>query len=110
MVQKFSAFIRHNPMRQFNLGILNSQILFVFRNDLLKFIRPTPNSGYSFRKTMAIKSVTLLQLGLIHLENHNVDHNLQDSLNLKKFFIFTNVELVPVRLLLLKASDAFSVV
>ena len=55
--------------------------LSVFKNNLLKFIRPSPNSVFSWHNSKAIKYLTRLRLGLSHLRGHKFKHSFQDTLN-----------------------------
>ena len=53
----------------------------VFKNSLLKFIRPSPNSLFNVSDSLAIKFLTRLRLSLSHLREHKFDHNFQDTIN-----------------------------
>ena len=52
----------------------------MFCSNILKFIRPSPNSFYGCQN-MGIKLITRLRLGLSHLREHKFKHNFQDTLN-----------------------------
>ena len=43
----------------------------VFKNSLLKFIRPSPKSLFNVSDSLGIKLLTRLRLGLSHFENIN---------------------------------------
>ena len=51
----------------------------VFKNSLLKIIRPSPNSLFNISDSLGIKLLTRLYLGLIHRRDHN--HSFQDTIN-----------------------------
>ena len=53
----------------------------VFKNSLLKFIRPSPNSLFNVSDSLGIKLLTRLRLGLSHLREHKFNHNFQDTIN-----------------------------
>ena len=52
-----------------NLGtkIRKSKSISIFKNNILKFIQPKPNSVYYFRNPKVIRLITGLRLGLSHL-------------------------------------------
>ena len=60
-----------------SLNIQNSSSINVFKKELLKFIRPEPNSTYNINDTKGLKLLTRLQLGLSHLDDHKFRHNFQ---------------------------------
>ena len=49
----------------------------MFKKELLKFIRPEPNSTYNIKDTKGLKLLTKLRLGLSHLGEHKFRHNYQ---------------------------------
>ena len=53
----------------------------VFKNSLLKFIRPSPNSLFNVSDSLGIKLLTRLRLGLSHLREHKFNHNFLDTIN-----------------------------
>ena len=55
--------------------------LSVFKKNLLKFIRPSPNSVFNCHNCKGIKYLTRLRLGLSHLSGHKFKHSFQDTLN-----------------------------
>ena len=55
--------------------------LSVFKKNLLKFIRPSPNSVFNCHNCKGIKYLTRLRLGLSHLREHKFKHSFQDTLN-----------------------------
>ena len=52
-----------------------------FKNTILKFLRPSPNSVFKCHNPQGIKFLTRLRLGLSHLREHKFKHSFQDSLN-----------------------------
>ena len=61
-----------------NIDIRNSSSINVFKKELLKFIRPEPNSTYNINDTKGLKLLARLRLGLSHLDDHKLRHNFQD--------------------------------
>ena len=55
--------------------------LCAFKKNLLKFIRPSPNSVFNFHNCKGIKYLTRLHLGSSHLREHKLKHSFQDTLN-----------------------------
>ena len=53
----------------------------MFKKELLKFIRPEPNSTYNINDTKGLKLLTRLQLGLTYLGDHKFSHNFQDCVS-----------------------------
>ena len=53
----------------------------MFKKELLKFIRPEPNSAYNINDTKGLKLLTRLRLGLSHLGDHKFRHNFQDCVS-----------------------------
>ena len=47
----------------------------VFKNSLLKFVRPSPNSLFTVSDSLGIKFLTRLRLGLSHFREHKFNHN-----------------------------------
>ena len=60
-----------------DINIQNSSSINVFKKELLKFIRPEPNSSYNINDTKGIKLLTRLRLGLSHLGDRKFRHNFQ---------------------------------
>ena len=63
-----------------NIDIRNSSSINVFKKELLKFIRPEPNSTYNINDTKVLKLLTRLRLGVSHLGDHKFRHNFQDCI------------------------------
>ena len=59
----------------------NSGAYETFKNTILKFIRPSPNSVFECHNPSGIKFLTKLRLGLSHFCDHKFRHSFQDSLN-----------------------------
>ena len=59
----------------------NTECYTLFRSNIIKFIRPSPNSFYGCENIMGIKLVIRLRLGLSHLREHKFKHSFQDTLN-----------------------------
>ena len=53
----------------------------VFKSNILKFIRPSPNSVYNCHNPRGICLITGLRLVLSHLREHKFKHSFQDALN-----------------------------
>ena len=53
----------------------------IFRNSLLKMIRPSPNPVYDIHNPIGIHSLTRLRLGLSHLNEHKFNHNFKNCFN-----------------------------
>ena len=62
-------------------SLWNSASYNVFKNSILKFIRPSPNKIFQCHNPKGIKLVTRLRLGLSHLREHKFKHSFQDTLN-----------------------------
>ena len=53
----------------------------LFRKQILKFIRPQPNSIFNVPNSLGLTYLTRLRVGLSHLREHKFRHNFRDSLN-----------------------------
>ena len=62
-------------------SIRNSESFSIFKKNILKFIRPSPNSIFNCHIPKGVKLLTRLRLGLNHLRDHKFNHSFQDSLN-----------------------------
>ena len=58
-----------------------SESFLVFKSNILKFIRPSPNSICNCHNPGGICLITIPTLGLGHLTEHKFKHGLQDTLN-----------------------------
>ena len=70
-----------NEWNNLEPGISNSKSVGFFKRNILKFIRPKPNSVYNSHNPKGIRLITRLRLGLSHLREHKFKHSLQDCLN-----------------------------
>ena len=64
-----------------DINIRNSQLVSAFEKQILKFMRPSPNSTFNVHDPHGIKLLTRLRVGLSHLHEHKFRHNFQDSLD-----------------------------
>ena len=62
-------------------NIRNSESVSAFKKQILKFIRPSPNSTFNVHIPHGIKLLTRLRAALSHLREHKFRHNFQDSLD-----------------------------
>ena len=62
----------------FNIGTSSSNI---FGANLIKIIRPIPNSVFGIFNPLGLKLITRLQFGLSHLNEHRFNHNFNDCIN-----------------------------
>ena len=53
----------------------------IFKNNILKFIRPKPNSFFNCCNLKGIRLITRLRLELSHLREHKFKYNFQNCLN-----------------------------
>ena len=53
----------------------------VFRNHLLKIIRPVSNPVYNIQNYIGLKLLTRLRLGLSHVKQYRFNHNFQNFIN-----------------------------
>ena len=86
------SFRRH--VKSFNMGsckseyfknsdpdIRNSTSYNLFRNALLKFIRPAQRKIFNINDSVGVKLLTRLRLGFSHLREHKFRHGFRDILN-----------------------------
>ena len=59
----------------------NSKRFAVFKNSILKFIRPSPSNVFNCNNYKGIRLITQLRVGMSHLREHKFKHNFQDCLN-----------------------------
>ena len=62
-------------------NIRHSQWVSTFNKQILKFIRPSPNSSFNVHNPHGIKLFTRLRVGLSHSREHKFRDNFQDSLD-----------------------------
>ena len=68
-------------LNNLDISIRNSSSCHMFRNLILKFIRPELNRISSAQNFEGLKLLTRMRLGLSHLADHKFRHNFQDCLN-----------------------------
>ena len=73
-----STVIEWNKLDQ---SIKNSTSISIFKQHLLRFIRPSGNSVFNCQNTIGVKFLTRLRLGLSHLREHKFKHSFLDTLN-----------------------------
>ena len=64
-----------------DLNIRNSSSLNIFRNSILKFIKPSANSVFNSQNPKAINFITRPRLALCHLRQPKFSYNFQDLPN-----------------------------
>ena len=62
-------------------SIRNSESFSIFKKNILKFIRTSPNSIFNCHNPKRVKLLTRLRLGLSHLRDHKFKRSFQDLLN-----------------------------
>ena len=62
-------------------NLRNSENFGIFKNNVLKFIRPKPNSSFNCCNLKEIRLITRLRLELSHLREHKFKYNFQNCLN-----------------------------
>ena len=62
-------------------NIRYSESVSAFKKQILKFIRPSPNSTFHVHNPHGIKLLTRLRVELRHLREHKFRHNFQDPLD-----------------------------
>ena len=72
-----SALIEWNNL---NHKIRSVRCYSAFKNNILKFIRPTTNV-FNCKNRRGIKPIIRLHVGLSHLHEHKFKHSFQDTLN-----------------------------
>ena len=82
-----STIIKWNRL---DSNIRNSEILVLFRKDVLAFKRLSANSICHCHNPNSLKLITRLRLGLSHLWFHRFKRSFQDTLNL--IFNYSNFE------------------
>ena len=73
-----SAIIKWNNL---DPNLRNSKSISVFKEKILNFIRPSPNSFFDCHNPKGVKLITRLRLGLSHLREHKLKHSFQDTIN-----------------------------
>ena len=62
-------------------NLRNSENFGIFKNNILKFIRPKPNNFFNCCNLKGIRLITRLRLELSHLREHKFKYNFQNCLN-----------------------------
>ena len=70
-----------NEWNKLDSYITNIKSYSIFRNTLLKSIRPIPNSIFGIFDPLGIKLLTRLRVGLSHLQEHKFQHGFNDTIN-----------------------------
>ena len=70
-----------NEWNKLDPEVQNTPSLSFFKNNILKFIRPTANNIFSCHNLKRIKYLARLRLGLGHLYEHKFKNDFQDTLN-----------------------------
>ena len=73
-----SSIIEWNKLEP---NLCNSENFGIFKNNILKFIRPKPNSFFTCCNLKRIRLITRLRLELSHLREHKFKYNFQNCLN-----------------------------
>ena len=77
----FLSFGKKFEWSQLDLSLRRCDSYNVFKNNILKFIRPSSNSFFDCHNPIGIKYITRIRLGLSHLREHKFKHSFQDTLN-----------------------------
>ena len=59
----------------------NSKNISFYKEKILNFIQPSPNSVFDIRNPKGIKLIIRLTLGLSHLRKHRFKHSFQDTVH-----------------------------
>ena len=51
----------------------------IFKTNILKLNRPTPNSVFDYENHRGVKLIAKPRVGLSHLREHKFKHNFQDT-------------------------------
>ena len=70
-----------NEWNKLDPDIRSSTSYSLFRNALLKFIRPTQRKTFDINDSVGVKLLTRLRLGFSHLRDHKFRHGFRDILN-----------------------------
>ena len=62
-------------------NLRNSKSISVFKEKILNFIWPSPNSFFDCHDSKGIKLITRLRVGLSHSRVHKFKHSFQDTIN-----------------------------
>ena len=70
-----------NKWNKLDPDIRSSTSYNLFRNTLLKFIRPAQRKTFNINDSVGVKLLTRLRLGFSHLRDHKFRHGFRDILN-----------------------------
>ena len=70
-----------NEWNKLDPDIRSSTSYHIYRNKLLKFIRPVQRKTFNINDTVGVKLLTRLRLGFSHLGEHKFKHGFRDILN-----------------------------
>ena len=73
-----SSIIEWNKL---NIDIRNSINLNIFKEKIIKFVRPESNSIFGIHNSQGIKYLSRLRVGLSHLREHKFKHGFLDTIN-----------------------------
>ena len=79
-----SIFLKNSTIIEWNNldpNLRNSDTYGTFKNTILKYIWPSPNSVFKFHDPQGIKFLTRLGLGLRHFCERKFKYSFEDSLN-----------------------------
>ena len=62
-------------------GFRKAESFSLFKTNILRLIRPSPNSVYNCHNPKGLKFITRLRLGLSHLREHKFKHSFQDTIS-----------------------------
>ena len=62
-------------------NLRNSKSISAFKESILNFIWPSPNSFFDIHNPKGIKFITRFRLGMSHLREHKFQHSFQDTIN-----------------------------
>ena len=77
-IQVFFSPLENKRMNKLNFNIQTSSFN-IFRANLIKIIRPIPNSIFDIFSPLGLKLITRFQLGLSRLNEHRFNHNFNKS-------------------------------
>ena len=82
--EAFKNYFFPNVIHEWNkldINLRNSCSISVFKNSIVRLIRPKCNSVFLVHNPIGIKFLNRLRLGLSHLREHKFKHNFQDCLD-----------------------------
>ena len=79
--EDFEKFTDNIELTLNNLTESNSNLISIFKKNILKFIGPTAHNIFGYHNLKGIKYLTRLRLGLSHLYEHRFKDSFQDTFN-----------------------------